>query len=144
MGNQNAASVIRSFIDKINDHDVHAMTELMDAEHLFVDSLGQSFRGREMLRQGWTVYFTSFPDYRISYDEIFERGDTVAFFGDAKGTYAVDGELLDSNSFRIPAAWKALVKDGLVAEWHVYADNHPVVVIMERNQERNQERNRKS
>jgi ketosteroid isomerase-like protein len=133
MDNHSAASVIRFFIEKINDHDVEAMADLMDADHLFVDSLGHSFQGREMLRQGWTGYFTSFPDYRISYHDVFEQGDTVAIFGNAKGTLAVSGELLDTNSFQIPAAWKAVVKDGLVAEWHVYADNHPVAAIMERN-----------
>lgn len=133
MSEQNAASVIRSFIEKINDHDVEAMVELMDPDHLFVDSLGQSFQGREMLRQGWTGYFASFPDYRISCDDVFEQGDTVAIFGNAGATYAVGGELLDGNSFQIPAAWKAVVRNGVVAEWRVYADNQPVVAIMEKN-----------
>jgi len=30
----------------------------------------------------------------------------------------------------VPAAWLAVVKDGLVAEWRVYADNQPLRKLM--------------
>jgi hypothetical protein len=67
-----------------------------------------------------------FPDYRISHEEIFEDRDAVAVFGTASGTYAVNGKLPNENHWEIPAAWKAIVRNGLIAEWRVYCDNQPV------------------
>ena len=32
--------------------------------------------------------------------------------------------------WEIPAAWKAVVRDGLVAHWQVFADNQPVRKLM--------------
>jgi len=46
-------------------------------------------------------------------------------------TYCVDGKLSEENKWEIPVAWKAVVKDGLIAEWRVYADNSPIFRIME-------------
>ena len=33
-------------------------------------------------------------------------------------------------AWRIPAAWRLKVKDGLVTEWQVYADNKPVYELL--------------
>ena len=33
-------------------------------------------------------------------------------------------------SWRIPAAWRAVVRDGQIAEWQVYADNKPVYELL--------------
>jgi ketosteroid isomerase-like protein len=49
--------------------------------------------------------------------------DTVLAAGEAGGT--IDGE-----SWRTPAAWKAVIRDGRVVEWHVFADNKPVYEIL--------------
>jgi hypothetical protein len=38
--------------------------------------------------------------------------------------------LRDENRWRIPAAWRAIVHDGLVQEFRVYADNKPVYDIL--------------
>jgi hypothetical protein len=50
--------------------------------------------------------------------------------GKAAGTYAVDGQLPLENHWELPAAWKAVVRDGQVSHWQVYADNQPVRDIM--------------
>jgi len=71
-----------------------------------------------------------FPDYRVSHTEIFSQGAIVAAFGSAEGTYAVNGKLSKENHWSVPAAWKAVVRDGLVAEWQVYADNQAARKIM--------------
>ncbi|HTV60171.1 MAG TPA: hypothetical protein VMJ93_14965 [Verrucomicrobiae bacterium] len=47
-----------------------------------------------------------------------------------RGTLAVNGRLAKEHSWEIPAAWRAVVKDGLIAEWQVYCDNEPVRKIM--------------
>jgi hypothetical protein len=54
-------------------------------------------------------------------------------FGNARGTFAVNGNPPRQNSWEIPAAWKALVIDGRVAEWRVYCDNDPARKIMAAN-----------
>jgi hypothetical protein len=54
-----------------------------------------------------------------------DAGDTVLAAGEAGGT--IDGE-----SWRTPAAWKAVIGDGLVMEFQVFADNKPVYEILGR------------
>lgn len=129
----NALDVATSFVARINDRDVPGIIALMTQDHVFTDSLGNSFNGRDKMHQGWTGYFQWFPDYSIEVTEAFDHGNLVALFGKARGTFAVEGKLAKENSWEIPAAWKAVVKDGLVAEWQVYCDNDPVRKIMDAN-----------
>ena len=63
------------------------------------------------------------PDYWVSHEEILQNGNIVAVFGAAGGTIRAD-------RWRTPAAWMAVVQDGLVKEWRVYADNKPVYDIL--------------
>jgi ketosteroid isomerase-like protein len=106
--------------------------ELMTEDHVFIDSLGQSVRGREKMRAGWRGYFAFCPDYWVSHEEIFQNGNLVAVFGSAGGTIAANGKLPPENKWRASAAWLAVVEKGLVKEWRVYADNKPVYDIIAR------------
>lgn len=124
--------VVLRFLDRINDHDVDRLAELMTEDHVFVDSLGQSVRGREKMRDGWRGYFAMCPDYRVSHREVVARENLVGVFGEAGGTIAVKGVLLPENRWRTPAAWQALVEKDRVKEWRVYADNKPVYDILAR------------
>jgi hypothetical protein len=45
--------------------------------------------------------------------------------GEAGGT--IDGE-----SWQTPAAWKAVIREGNVLEWRVFADNKPIYEILKR------------
>ena len=127
------AQIALSFVERINQHDVEGLVQLMSEDHLFVDALGARVQGSEALRQGWMGYFRWFPDYTISCTEVLEKGDVVALFGMACGTYNVGGKLLPENRWEIPAAWKAVVRGERVAEWRVYADNEPARRIMAAN-----------
>jgi len=89
----------------INSHDVIALTTLMAADHVFVDSLGNRVRGARSMEAGWRGYFAMCPDYWIRTDDVMAADDTVSAAGEAGGT--IDGE-----SWRVPAAWKAVVRDG--------------------------------
>ena len=132
MSMENPTAIVRAFVEKINAHDVAGLCALMPENHVFIDSLGMRMSGRETMRAGWTRYFNWFPDYQISVDDIFVRDHLVGLFGVACGTYSVAGKLLDENKWEIPAAWRAVVQDGLMAEWRVYADNSPVLRMMEK------------
>ena len=125
MDSQQPAEIVLRFIDRINSADVDGLCALMTENHVFIDGLGNRVEGREKMRAGWKSYLVWFPDYRISHEEIFEDRDVVAVFGAVSGTYAVGGKLPKENHWEIPAAWKAVVRDGLIAEWCVYCDNQP-------------------
>lgn len=125
METRSPAAVVLEFMERINAADVAALCSLMTDDHVFIDGLGNHVEGKDKMRAGWTGYFTWFPDYCVSHEEIFAERDAVAVFGTASGTYAVNGKLPKENYWEVPAAWKAIVRDGLVAEWRVYCDNQP-------------------
>jgi ketosteroid isomerase-like protein len=123
---------VQDFMTRINLRDPGKLAELMTENHVFVDSLGNSVRGRDQMRAGWQGYFAFCPDYWVSHEEIIASGNLVAVFGAAGGTIASDGSLPAANQWRTPAAWLAIVENGLVKEWRVYADNKPVYDLVAR------------
>jgi ketosteroid isomerase-like protein len=130
MADTTPVAVVLDFIERINSGNVDSICAAMSPDHVFVDALGTRFEGRETMREGWKQYHEMIPDYKVSHEEILARGEMVAVFGSARGTYVKDGKLLKENFWEVPAAWKAIVKNGLIAEWHVYADNQPVRKLM--------------
>lgn len=118
------------YVNEINRHDLDAMSALMTPDFWFIDSLGQEVRGRERMIEAWKTYFEMFPDYRIIIRDHLVVGSVVALFGTASGTCAVDGNLPHGNRWSLPAAWRAVVRGGHLAEWQVYADNEPVRKIL--------------
>jgi hypothetical protein len=73
------------------------------------------------------------PDYTIAVEEILSDGPLVMMLGVAEGTYSPDGQLRAENRWQTPAAFRALIEDGKVAEWRVYADNEPIRQRMREN-----------
>lgn len=118
------------FVKRINAHNPDKLAELMAEDHIFFDSLGARFQGRDAMRENWKAYFAMFPDYHITLSDVFQQGHVVGLFGTASGTFAVDGQLAPENHWEIPAAWKATTSGDIMLEWRVYADNEPVRKIM--------------
>jgi ketosteroid isomerase-like protein len=129
MGNPQPLEVAMDFIKRINSGDVNALCELMTEGHIFQDALGKRIIGRETMRQGWTMYFKLVADYQVHAVEFFQTNDRLAILGTASGRYT-GGGTANNNFWEVPAAWLAVVKDGLVAEWRVYADNQPLRKLM--------------
>jgi ketosteroid isomerase-like protein len=123
---------VERFVDRINGRDVEGIAALMTADHRFVDSLGSATVGQEVMREGWRQYFQMVPDYHINITRTFADGAEVALIGSAGGTYSREGRLNPADGWQTPAAWRVVVRDGLVAEWHVYADNEPIRQRMSR------------
>jgi ketosteroid isomerase-like protein len=119
----NPTEVFKQFLAVINRHDLPALTTLLAADHVFVDSLGNRVQGARAMETGWRGYFAMCPDYWIHEDHAIAEGDIVLAVGEAGGT--IDGE-----RWRTPAAWKAVIRDSKVTEWHVFADNKPVYEIL--------------
>ena len=70
------------------------------------------------MEAGWQAYFAQCPNHWIRADHVLAEGDMMLVAGEAGGT--IDGE-----SWRIPAAWKAVICERRVVEWQVLADNNP-------------------
>ena len=79
------------------------------------------------MEAAWRGYFAMCPDYRIQTDLVMAKDGAVLAVGEAGGT-------IDGVAWRTPAAWKAAIRDGRVAEWRVFADNKPVYEILARRQ----------
>jgi len=127
---------VLDFLDLINKRDADKLAERMTEDHVFIDALGNTVRGREKMRAGWRAYYSFCPDYWVSHEEILGNGKVVAVFGAAGGTIVANGNLLPENKWRTPAAWFAVVENNLVKEWRVYADNKPVYEIMAKSKPR--------
>ncbi len=121
-----AIGVAQAFIRAINRQDATALADLMPTGHRFTDSLGNTVEGRERMYAGWAAYFRMVPDYSLVIEESYVDGPVVVMLGWAQGTYSPGGALQQQNHWRTPAAVRAMIQDGLVAEWQVYADNEPL------------------
>jgi ketosteroid isomerase-like protein len=115
--------VFALFVTAINRQDVQGLTALMAPGHIFIDSLGRRVEGAKSMEAGWRGYFAMCPDYWIRADNVMAKDGVVLAAGQAGGT-------IDNVTWLTPAAWKATIRDGTVAEWQVFADNKPVYEIL--------------
>lgn len=121
-----AETVAQAFIRAINRQDVERLGELMSPAHRFIDSHGKVVEGRDKMRESWTAYFRMVPDYAVAIEEFYPSDPVVVMLGLASGTYSRNGRLHPENRWQTPVAIRALIEDGLVAEWRVYADDEPI------------------
>jgi len=106
---------IADFAAAINSHDLEKIAALMSDDHTFIDAHGNKMAGKETMKEGWASYFGLFPDYYIEIEQIFSEGELGVAYG-----YAGAGT--GENAWKIPAAWRAIVRDGKIRLWQVYAD----------------------
>jgi ketosteroid isomerase-like protein len=125
-----AETIAQAFLRAINRQDVDRLVELMSSAHRFIDSLGNVVEGRDKMRHGWAGYFRMVPDYTLAIDEYYPADPVVIMLGVASGTYTPDGRLRPENRWQTTVAIRALIEDGRVAEWRVYADNEPIRKLM--------------
>jgi ketosteroid isomerase-like protein len=118
--------VVWRFVECINRGDVDKLGELMSPRHLLVDSLGARVRGRRVVQRAWVGYFRMVPGYRIQIEEELAQRTATVLVGRASGGYRPLGRSASVGRWSIPAAWRVVVRRGLVAEWQVYADNEPL------------------
>ena len=123
MASTEPLQVVMEFIKRINAGDVDAICEMMTDDHIFQDALGKRFVGRETLRGGWKMYFEGVGGYKIRGEDFFQDKYVVAVFGDASGVTKRNGKFGKEGFWQIPAAWKATIRDGKVAQWCVYAES---------------------
>ena len=125
MESAGAIATLEEFVRCINAHDSKSIVSLCTADHIFIDSLGSQLSGLKRLEQAWTGYFSLFPDYHIDIEAAAAQNAVVLASGFASATHVAS-----KKSWRIPAAWRAIVRNGQMAEWQVYADNKPVYELL--------------
>ena len=104
----NKAIAIR-FVKAINDHDVDGILNLMSEDHILIDAMDNKSVGKKGMKDRWTGYYELFPDYQIEISDITENVSTIGLFGYVSATYKNLTNELNSNFWRIPASWKAIV-----------------------------------
>ena len=124
--------IFRAFVDGINRQDVSILKDLMSDNHEFIDSVGNHFFGRDSMASAWEDYFSCFPDYKINIQEIFPNKNTFMAYGRVSGTFSGggDGTQTKKNQWTIPAAWRAVIEDGKIVVWQVFADTKIVYDII--------------
>jgi len=125
--------IIIEFVNAINNADIGKMYKLMADDHLFIDSQDNRITGKDRMKQAWIGYFALFPDYKIEINELIEKDYLICIFGYAGGTYKNIQNENNSNYWKIPAAWRAVVSNNQIKQWQVYADNIIVADIINRN-----------
>lgn len=128
----NKIIVIR-FVKAINDHDVDEIINLMSEDHIFIDGMDNKSVGKKGMNEAWKGYYELFPDYHIEISLITENASAFGLFGYASATYKYLTNKLNSNFWRIPAAWKATVENNKVNHWQVYCDYSILFKIIEKN-----------
>jgi limonene-1,2-epoxide hydrolase len=121
--------VAQQFVTAINAHNVECLATLTTSDHRFIDSLGAVVEGRDAMREGWRFYFAMVSDYHLEISRCFSAEaakDETMLVGVASGSYWSDGLKQPNSGWSIPAALRAVVRDGQIAEWQVYADNEPI------------------
>ena len=121
--------VAEQFVTAINAHDVERLASLMTSDHRFIDSLGAAVEGRGSMRDGWKFYFAMVPDYHLEINRCFSAEtakDETMLVGVASGSYWSDDVKRPNSEWSTPVALRAVVRDGQIAEWQVYADNEPI------------------
>ena len=120
--------VADQFVAAINAHDLERLVSLMTRNHRFIDSLGTVTEGREAMRAGWKFYFGMVADYGIEITGSFIKNgrDEIVLIGIASGSYWSNGKKRPNSSWHTPVALRAVEREGLIAEWQVYADNEPI------------------
>ena len=126
--------VFKAFVNAMNQADIAELNMLMPEDHIFVDVRGRTEVGREKMIKGWKTYFEMFPDYKIEIENIIQDKEIVGAFGTATGTYNGKRGLVPQNIIKMPAAWRAIIKDSKIKLWQVYADWTEGMKIIEEDQ----------
>ncbi len=122
-----ALRLVNEFIAAINARDLKRLAQLMTKDHSFVDATGAVHGGRETMTASWKSYFEKFPKYKIDVETTLSKGGVVAAFGWVSGSAPADARTGRSRSWRVPAAWRAVVKGSAISEWQVCCDLEPML-----------------
>jgi ketosteroid isomerase-like protein len=125
---------VLEFVARINSHDVDGILDLMADDYRFVNSAGDTFRGKAFMRATWRAHFVQYPDFQIRVDRVIADDDAVAIFGLAQGTLTRNGEMFEENHWEIPSAFLGVAKDAKMTHWQVFSDASIVYDLIKANE----------
>jgi ketosteroid isomerase-like protein len=125
--------IVYDFAEAISLHDIEKIYSLMADDHVLIDAHGNKVEGKDKMKAGWAGYFNWFPDYKIEITDIFENDASIAAFGFAGGTFKGLETVGNENQWRLSTAWKAVVENGKIKLWQVYADTKIPFDIISKN-----------
>lgn len=129
----NNKEIVNNFIKAINDHDVNKIYDLMSEDHIFIDGSGTKYVGNTQMKESWQKYYEIFPDYSVEITDIVGDNSIIGLFGYASGTYKNLINQSNTNFWRIPASWKAIIENNKIKHWQVYCDYSNLFKIIEKN-----------
>ena len=106
-------STIMKFIEIINEGDSKRLIEMQTDDFTLIDMDGEICVGKD----GWSDYFSVYPNYRIHVKNVLIGGSSIAVIGSTTDSH-ISAEL----EKRETVLWVAEIKDGLVARWQIYSD----------------------
>lgn len=107
-------TIAMQFNNCINSRDIKGLSALMSADHVFSDTTGNHFKGKEKCTTAWSGFFMMFPDYQNIFEATTSKGDTAYIQGYSTcSDKRLEGKCL----------WTATVQHEKVTEWRVYTDD---------------------
>jgi ketosteroid isomerase-like protein len=125
---------VLGFVERINAHDVDGILELMADDYRFINSAGDTFRGKAFMRATWRAHFVQYPDFQIRVDRVLSDDGAVAIFGWAQGTLSRQGEILEENHWEVPAAFLGIARGDRMVHWQVFSDTTMIFDLMKANE----------
>ena len=118
--------MLRDFADAWNRHDIDGLMSFMAEDCAFhatagSDELGRSFVGREQVREGFVLAWTTFPDAAWLDGDHFVCGDRGVSECTFKGTKA-DGSRLEARMVDV-----FTFKDGKIAVKNAFRKDRPAM-----------------
>jgi uncharacterized protein (TIGR02246 family) len=109
--------VALEFVERINGRNADGLSELMTEDFVFVDYEGETYQGRDVMREGFAEYFENFPEYKIHVERVCVSGGDVALVAKTTGSH-VPPELERDEIL----VFLAMISNGLVTQWRIYTD----------------------
>jgi limonene-1,2-epoxide hydrolase len=125
---------VLEFVKRINAHDVDGILDLMADDYRFINSAGDTFRGKNFMRATWRAHFVQYPDFNIRIDRVLADDAAVGLFGWAQGTLTHDGQILEENHWEVPAAFLGIAENGKMLHWQVFSDTAMIFDLIKANE----------
>jgi hypothetical protein len=113
MSDPSPASIVRTFVEYVNEGDLAGISSLLSEHVKFTDIQGRVYQEKEFMAE----YIANFPDYKILVHQILESGQGAAIVGKTTGSH-VPPQIETQET----VVWTAEVGDGPITEWRIYSD----------------------
>jgi len=121
---------LKAAADAINQHDAHKYASVFTRDAIHKEAAAHDVVGREDIARRMQLLFTSFPDFKFSFDRVWQKGNVAVATWHWNGTDT--GGFLGKKPTRRKAGVQGVSvgfynSDGLVREIHVYEDGQTLV-----------------